>query len=174
MSTPVEAGGAAASSQPVLDLEHQCREQIRAHVNARFGDAGLVQLVAGALEAAGYQTEIDQRRPTVILARDSRGPRRPRLFVRVAPSTTAVKIPDLQALNDDLKNTKGADQGLLVAWGGIDRLAEDEIRHQFFRFRVWDSDALLDELFRCYDELGEELRARLPLKRVWSLADEPA
>lgn len=174
MSAPVEAGGAADSAQPALGLEHQCRLQIRDHVDARFGDDGLVELVAAALEAEGYETQIDQYRPRVMLARDARGPRRPRLIVHVAPSTRLVEMSDLQELNDALEDTQGVDQGLLVAWGGINRLAKPEIRIQFLRFRVWDSDDLLDALFHSYDNLGEELRALLPLKRVWALADEPA
>ena len=37
---------------------------------------------------------------------------------------------------------------------------------------MWDADNLLDAVLRNYDKLSEELRADLPLKRVWSLVEE--
>ena len=61
---------------------------------------------------------------------------------------------------------------MLVAWGGINKTARQELRSQFFRVRVWDADNLLDAVLRNYDKLSEELRADLPLKRVWSLVEE--
>ena len=69
-------------------------------------------------------------------------------------------------------STHGADQALLVAWGGVNKTARQEVRSQFFRVRVWDADNLLDAVLRNYDKLSEELRADLPLKRVWSLVEE--
>ena len=67
---------------------------------------------------------------------------------------------------------QNADQGLLVAWGGVNQPARREMRSQFFRVRVWDADDLLEAVFRNYDRLDKELQAELPLKRVWSLVEE--
>ena len=162
MSSPVD------SSQPDSGPQRRCRDQIRACIAERFaGDGGdeIEQLVIGVLEAQGYETRIESSRG-LIFARDSHGPFRPRLIVQVAPSARPVQISDLQALNEALKDTVGADQGLLVAWGGVDHIAEQEIPHQFLRFRVWDSEHLLDAVLRSYDALSEELRTSLPLKRV--------
>ena len=61
-----------------------------------------------------------------------------------------------------------------MAWGGVNRIAQRELRNQFFRVRVWDADDLLDAILRNYDQLDEEWRAELPLKRIWSLASELA
>lgn len=63
-----------------------------------------------------------------------------------------------------------ADQGLLVAWGGFKQSVDKETPSQFFRVRLWDQDALIDQLLEHYDKLGEDLRAELPLKRVWTVA----
>ena len=57
-------------------------------------------------------------------------------------------------------------------WGGVNKTSRQELRSQFFRVRVWDADNLLDAVLRNYDKLSEELRADLPLKRVWSLVEE--
>ncbi len=70
--------------------------------------------------------------------------------------------------------THGADQGLLVAWGGVTKAAHRELRSQFFRVRVWDAENLLDAILHNYDRLDQEWRAELPLTRIWKLASEPA
>jgi len=36
--------------------------------------------------------------------------------------------------------------------------------------RLWDADDLVDELLRVYDKLDADVRAQIPLKRVWTLA----
>ena len=63
-----------------------------------------------------------------------------------------------------------ADQGLLVSWGGFRLAVGKEKANQFFRVRLWDQDALIDELLAHYDKLDEDLRAELPLKRIWTVA----
>ena len=175
MSAHADAGDTGDSSEPHSSLEDACREQVRAFIAERFaGDGGddLAQLVVGVLEAQGYETETQPGRGGLIFARDSRGPVRPRLIAQVAPSDRPVSMPDLQALDQTLKSIHGADQALLVAWGGTDHIAAEQVRHQFFRFRVWDADDLVDAVLRNYNKLSEELRVRLPLKRVWLPAGE--
>ena len=54
----------------------------------------------------------------------------------------------------------------------MNRVAQRELRNQFFRVRVWNADDLLDAILRNYDRLEEEWRTELPLKRIWSLASE--
>ena len=41
---------------------------------------------------------------------------------------------------------------------------------RFFRVRLWDQDALINQLLEQYDKLPDDLRAELPLKRVWTVA----
>jgi hypothetical protein len=41
-------------------------------------------------------------------------------------------------------------------------------RH-FFRVRLWNQSELLDQIFEHYDQLDEEIRAELPLKRIWTV-----
>ena len=95
----------------------------------------------------------------------------PRLIVQVKSSPSPVDVKIVRELHGVL-STHGADQALLVAWGGVNKAARQELRSQFFRVRVWDADNLLDAVLRNYDKLSEELRADLPLKRVWSLVEE--
>ena len=65
-----------------------------------------------------------------------------------------------------------ADQGLLVSWGGFKSSVDREIASQFFRVRLWDQDALIKELLDNYSQLDEDLRAEIPLKRIWTVATQ--
>ena len=60
-----------------------------------------------------------------------------------------------------------AEKGLLVAWGGFTRTVEEEIPVQFFDVRLWDEQELIAQLLNVYEKLDADLRAELPLKRVW-------
>ena len=51
----------------------------------------------------------------------------------------------------------------------LSRLVAEFLKAEFFRVRVWDADHLLKAVLRNYDRLSEDLRADLPLKRIWSL-----
>ena len=67
---------------------------------------------------------------------------------------------------------RGAEQGLLVAWGGITNEAMREARDAFFSIRVWDQGNVLDEILKYYHLFDDELKAELPLKKIWSLVQE--
>jgi restriction system protein len=66
-----------------------------------------------------------------------------------------------------------AKQGLLVAWGGFTKDAIQEARNEFFSIRLWDQGNLLDEMLTHYEQFDDELKAELPLKRIWTLVEEP-
>jgi restriction system protein len=63
-----------------------------------------------------------------------------------------------------------ADQTLLVSWGGFKSSVDRETAVQFFRMLLWDQEMLIDELLDHHDKLDPNLRAELPLKRIWRLA----
>jgi restriction system protein len=64
----------------------------------------------------------------------------------------------------------GADQGLLVCWGGFKQTVLREVPRLFFKVRLWDQSDLIEQFLAAYDKLDEELRAEVPLKRVWAVA----
>ena len=131
--------------------------------------------MAGVLEAEGFFTQVAPPGPDggidVFAGQGPLGLDSPRLIVQVKSSPMPVDVNVVRELHGVL-STHGADQALLVAWGGVNKTARQELRSQFFRVRVWDADNLLDAVLRNYDKLSEELRADLPLKRVWSLVEE--
>jgi len=57
-----------------------------------------------------------------------------------------------------------------VSWGGFKSSVDKDLPTQFFRVRLWNQRAFLAELLAHYDKLDEDLRAELPLKRIWTVA----
>lgn len=61
-------------------------------------------------------------------------------------------------------------QGLFVSWGGYKANVQKELAQSFFKVRLWTRKDLLEALFAHYDKLDQDLRAELPLKRIWTVA----
>lgn len=158
-----------------VDLEEFARDRIRAFIGQNFTGHDLSRLVARVLQAEGFITETSPPGPDggidVLAGRGPLGLDTPRIVVQVKSGTTPVGASVLRELNGVL-STQGADQGLLVAWGGVTRTTRREQRDQFFRVRVWDAEDLMDAVFRNYDKFDEELQAELRLKRVWTLIED--
>ena len=158
-----------------FDLERIGRDQIQAFVAETFAGHQLSRLVAEVLEAEGFITQVAPPGPDggidVFAGRGPLGLDSPRLIVQVKSSPSPVDVKVVRELNGVL-SAQTADQGLLVAWGGVTKPARQEMRSQFFRVRVWDADQLIDAVLRNYHNLSDELRADLPLKRVWSLIED--
>ena len=95
----------------------------------------------------------------------------PRLCVQVKSSASPADVNILRGLQGILQNFH-ADQGLLVCWGGFKTSVTNEARQSFFKIRLWDSGDLLGILLKNYDRLLDDLKAELPLKRVWALVLE--
>jgi restriction system protein len=49
---------------------------------------------------------------------------------------------------------------------------QKELARDYFRVRLWSRKELLEKLFTHYDQLPEEIRLALPLKRVWMVAQQ--
>ncbi len=89
--------------------------------------------------------------------------------MQVKSGDSPVDRPTLDQLIGTMQNMQ-ADQGLLVSWGGFKSSVDKEVPTQFFRVRLWNQDDLVRELLAVYDKLDEDLRAELPLKRIWTVA----
>ena len=166
-----EATDMADPLETDLDLERLGQDQIQALISERFTRHRLSYLVAGVLEAEGFLTEISPPGPDggidIFAGRGPLGLDSPRLIVQVKSSQSPVDVKIVRELHG-VMTAHGADQALLVAWGGVTRAAHKELHNQFFRIRLWDADNLLEAVLRNYDKLSEDLRANLPLKRIWS------
>jgi restriction system protein len=156
------------------DVEEVAREQIRQSISQRFAGHELAALVGALLRAQGLHVQVsppgadqgvDIRAGAGPMGLDS-----PRVLVQV--KTGQAGIDEFRALRG-LVSAQGADQGLLVAWGGFKGTVLAEAKHDYFMIRLWDAEDLLEALFLVYDRLSDDLRSELPLKRVWA-AVEPS
>ncbi|WMT18531.1 restriction endonuclease [Parageobacillus toebii] len=150
-----------------INVEDVALEQIRTYISRKFAGHHLAELVNAILQAEGYTTEISPPGPDggvdILAGTGPMGFGFPRLCVQVKSSQSPV------GSNVELLGTIskfGADQGLLVSWGGFKSTVLRDAKNNFFKVRLWDSDALLKAVLRNYDKFPDSLQAELPLKRV--------
>jgi restriction system protein len=168
----------AAELEPIpheetFDLEQTARDQIVKLVIAKFKGHGMAELVGAILRAQGFSTFISPPGPDggidILAATGTFGFGEPRICVQVKSQQTPTERAVLDALGGVMKKVN-ATHGLLVCWGGFKSSIDREEAQQFFHVRLWDSDDLINELLKVYDKIDAEIRAAIPLKRVWTLA----
>ncbi len=162
-----------SGDEDVIDLASLGREQIAAHILAKYKGHPLAQLVQVVLEAQGYTVYRSPEGPDhgvdLLASSDTLGFGSPRICVQVKSQESPLDRPTLDQLIGTMANV-GADRGLLVCWGGFKSSIIKEKARMFFKVRLWDRDDLLDQIFENYDRLSESMHAELPLQRVWALA----
>lgn len=156
-----------------LDLEQIARDQITRKVYGAFAGHGMETLVEAILRAQGFTTHHTGKGSDhgidILAATDTLGFGRPRICVQVKSQQTPLERPVLDQLIGTMRHVD-ADQGLLVCWGGFKPTITREIPRLFFTVRMWDQNDLIDQFLAVYDKLDDDLRAEIPLKRIWAVA----
>lgn len=156
-----------------FDVELSARDQIAKRVLARFKGHGMAELVGAILRAQGFSTHISPPGPDggidILAAPGTFGFAEPRICVQVKSQQSPIERAVLDALGGVMKKVN-ATHGLLVCWGGFKSSIDRDETQQFFHVRLWDADDLINELLGVYDKLDADVRAQIPLKRVWTLA----
>lgn len=173
-TTPsVEPNGDAETQS--IDIERYALDQIATRVIEVFSGHRLADLVAAILDAEGFTCEVSPRGPDqgidIVAGRGLLGLDSPRLLVQVKSESTPVGDPVVQQL-EGVVSRQNADQGLLVAWGGITKEARKMVNNRRFVVKVWNSEDVLTGIFRNYHRLPVDIQEDLPLKQVWTLLDE--
>lgn len=174
---PVKAATTSTDDSVTIetDLDELARDQIAALVTARFKGHGLTRLVEGILRAQGYTTyrspEGADGGADILAGSGPLGFSAPRICVEVKSEDSAIGREPVDKLLGAMTKFN-ADQGLFVAWGGFKGNVQKELASQFFRLRLWTQKELLEQLFEQYERLDEDLKAELPLKRVWMVATQ--
>jgi restriction system protein len=173
VAPPPTTANEASEADAAKDLGRLGRDQIAQLINRKFKGHDMTRLVEAILASQGYVTYVSPPGPDrgvdILAAPAPLGFGRPRICVQVKSQDSPVDSPTLHQLVGSMQNVQ-ADQGLLVAWGGWKSSVEREIPNQFFRVRLWDQEDLIDQLLSAYEKLPEDLRAEIPLKRVWTIA----
>lgn len=161
------------SVETKIDTEQYARDEIAKYISQKFPGAELARLVEAILQAQGYITEktasLSEGNIDLLAASGNVGFDYPRIYVQIKTSSVPVDVKALKELQDAMSRSK-ADHGLMISWTGFTEKAMQGARGAFFSIKLWDAAHLLDAAVRHYDRFNGELKANLPLKKVWALA----
>lgn len=172
---PSQTSGAPTSVEGAgeVDLEQLARDAIAKLIIQKFMGHGMARLVEAVLKAQGFSTHLSppgaDRGIDILAAGGPFGFDRPRICVQVKSGDTPADRPEFTQLIGAMQNV-GADQGLFVSWAGFKTTVTRDLPAQFFKVRVWDETELIGQLLANYDKLDEDIKAELPLKRIWTIA----
>jgi len=170
---PIDPSAEQGASSEVIDLERTAQDQIARLIAARFKGHRLTRLVDSILRAQGYTTYISPEGADggadILAGAGPMGFGEPRLCVEVKSGDTPVDRPTVDKLLGAVDKFR-AHQGLFVSWSGYKGNVIKEFAPSFFRVRLWSQKELLEALFAHYDDLDEDIKAELPLKRIWTVA----
>jgi restriction system protein len=176
---PEPAAGYTEESDELIegiDFEAAARDQITRVITLHFNGGSLTELVAAVLKARGYSTSkscsgLDEG--LILAGTGHLGFGSQRLCVKVLMTREPVDKPALDSLLESAAKN-GAQEALLVSWGGFTEPAREQPASDFFRLRLWSRQELLDELTSCYGMFDDAVKAGLQLKPVWiSAVQEP-
>jgi restriction system protein len=158
----------------IFDWEQQARDDIHKLIQQRFKGHDLETLIDAILRAQGYTTHRSplgaDKGVDILAARGPLGFENPRLAVQIKSESTPIGRQILDQLIGVMQNC-AAGFGLLVSWSGFKDTVTREVPSQFFRVRLWTAEDVVRELLEVYERLPEWLRAEIPLKRIWVVAE---
>ena len=167
---PAEDREGKVEPEPSLNLRSVARDLVTKQIEREFKEHDLADLTGAILRAQGYSVKISPPGPDggvdVFAGRGVLGLEAPRICVQVKSGGKASDVNVFRSLQG-VKNSYGADYGLLVSWGGFTDPTLKEARQDHFNVRLWDQGDLVHALLDVYDKLPEEIQARLPLERIW-------
>lgn len=167
---PIESNG-----QESVNIAEYAKDQITEYITRKFKGHGLSHLINAILTVQGYTTAESPPGPDggvdILASAGPLGFDRPRICVQVKSTSSSTDVKVLRELGGVITKVK-ADQGLLVSWSGFTSSAIKEARDAFFTTRLWDAGDVLEAIFKHYNKFDDELKAELPLKRIWTLVPE--
>jgi restriction system protein len=156
-----------------VDLEQLARDSIARLIIQKFMGHGMARLVEAVLKAQGFTTHLSppgaDRGIDILAAGGPFGFDHPRICVQVKSGDTPADRPEFTQLIGAMQSV-AADQGLFVSWSGFKPTVTRELPTQFFKVRVWTANDLVEHLLANYDALDPDIKAELPLKRIWTIA----
>ena len=155
------------------DLEESAQDGIAKLIMAKFKGHGLTRLSEAILRAQGYTTwrspEGADGGVDILAGAGPLGFGEPRLCVEVKSENSPIDRPTVDKLPGAVSKF-GAQEGLFISWSGFKSNVQRELASSFFSVRLWTQKELLEALFAVYDNLDEDIKAEIPLKRIWTVA----
>ena len=165
------------ADEGTVNLEETARDEILKFIQAKFQRHDLARLVDAVLRAQGYKTEVSPPGPDggvdILAGSGALGFDQPRLCVQVKSGSGAEGQKTFNELLGVVSKF-ASQQGLLVSWGGFTNPVKLDARKDFFRIRLWDQGNVVDAVLQNYERLDDEIKAELPLKRIWVLVSDDA
>jgi restriction system protein len=153
-----DAAEQAVSYPVTVPTLETIRDRVRTHIAENFKGHQLTELVAAILRTRGFVCDVSPPGPDqgvdILAGSGPLGLDSPTLIVEVKSEAGQISAHVVRGLQGAMLSNR-AEQGLLVAWGGITKDAGREIRTDRLTMRVWTADDLLDELFDVYDQLPQ-------------------
>ncbi len=162
---------------PALNLAKSAEDEILKFIQTKFKQHDLTRLVGAILRAQGFKTEISPAGPDggvdILAGSGQLGFDEPRLAVQVKSGGGTSG----QSIYNELLGVMskfGSQQGLLVSWGGFTNAVKKDSKKDFYRMRLWDQGDLVNAILDSYDKLDVDIKAELPLKKIWVMVNEDA
>ena len=131
---------------------------------------GLAKIVDAILRAKGFTTYVSPAGPDkgvdILASAGTLGFGSPKICVQVKSTDAPVDRIVLDQLGGVMKNF-GAEYGLLVSWSGFKSSVINETAKQFFEIRLWTHKEIIEEFLRYYDQMDDEIKELIPLKKIW-------
>lgn len=164
----------AATQPPVdttsRDIEQDALGDITDLIIQKAKGHGLAQIVDAILRAKGFTTYMSPPGPDkgvdILASGGTLGFGSPKICVQVKSSDAPVDRIVLDQLGGVMKNFN-ATYGLLVSWSGFKNSVISETAKQFFDIRLWTHKEVISEFLKHYDQMDEEIKEMIPLKRIW-------
>lgn len=153
-----------------LDLEQIAQDEIAKRIQEDFKGHELSELVSALLTAEGFSCFMSppgsDGGADVLAGMGPLGMDSPKLVVQVKSQTSPVGDAVIQQLDGAIRRFK-ADQALLVTFGGVTGPAKNKLETEYFNIRIWTMDDILQSVYKNYNRLPNDLRARIPMKQIW-------
>lgn len=158
------------------DIEQFSRDRIRSRIREQFDGYDFQGLVAALLEAEGMRCTVPPKGKDggidIIAGSGVLGISAPTIIVQVKAQAGTISSPILDQLGG-VVSQHGADHGLLVTLSDLTKDARDKVSAQQLKVAVWDTEEVIRRLLKHYEVLPDDIKSRIPLKRVWLIDEEP-
>lgn len=156
------------------DIEGDARSEITQLINQKLKGHGLTKLVDSILRAKGFTTYMSPPGPDkgvdILASSGVFGFGSPKICVQVKSSDTPIERTVLDQLVGVIRNYH-ADYGLLVSWNGFKSSVENERPNKFFEIRFWTHKEIVEEFLTYYEQMDEEIKEIIPLKKIWVVSN---
>lgn len=152
----------------VLDsIKDQSREFIKDRI-VKLSPNDFEEFVAGVLRAMGYKTRVSPIGPDrgvdIMASPDGFGFEQPRIMVECKHRGGTIGSQQIRSF---LGGRHKDDKGLYVSTGGFTKDARYESERASIPMMLLDLDGLVDSVIDYYENMDSEMRAMLPLVKVY-------